>query len=150
MRTSRCGFSIVRGLSTRGDVGRRGVAAAEMAIVLPFLSFILVVAVDYCRIFYYTQTLHNCAYVGALYASGTAQTSSALGSTAAATQAAVADGTTLTPPLQARNVTVTSQKQTTTVTVQYDYQMLTPLLGDGGKVTIARQVTMGLAPTAGS
>jgi Flp pilus assembly protein TadG len=148
MRNAPCRFAATNLPSAR--LKRPGVAAAELAILLPFLSFLLVVAVDYCRIFYYTQTLHNCAYSGALYASGTAQTSSTVTSTAAATQAAVAEGTTMNPPLQPKNVAVSFNQQTTTVTVQYEYQMLTPFLGDGGKVTITRQVTMGLAPTGGN
>jgi Flp pilus assembly protein TadG len=47
---------------------RRGAAVAELAILLPFLAFIFVVAVDFSRIFYYALTLENCARNGAFYA----------------------------------------------------------------------------------
>ena len=47
---------------------RRGVAAVELAIVLPFLCFLLIVAIDYARIFYFSLTVANCARNGALYA----------------------------------------------------------------------------------
>jgi hypothetical protein len=48
---------------------RKAVAAAELAILLPFLAFIFVIAVDFARIFYFTQIIENCARNGALYAS---------------------------------------------------------------------------------
>ena len=48
---------------------RRGAAAAELAVVLPLLVFLLVMAVDFSRVYYYSLTLSNCARSGALYAS---------------------------------------------------------------------------------
>src|SRR5438477_7483392 len=47
---------------------RRGVAAVELAVLLPFLAFLFVIAVDWSRIFYYSLTVSNCARNGALYA----------------------------------------------------------------------------------
>jgi len=48
---------------------RRGATAVELALVLPFLMFLFVIAVDYARIFYYGIILENCARNGAYYAS---------------------------------------------------------------------------------
>lgn len=48
---------------------RRGVAAVEFAILLPFLVFALLVVVDFCRVFYSSITVSNCARNGALYGS---------------------------------------------------------------------------------
>lgn len=129
--------------------GRRGIAAVELAVVLPFVMFLFVVAVDYCRIFYFTQTLQNCAYVGAAYASGTARVSAGTGAADAATRAAVAEGTTLAPPLRPENVSVAFNGSTTTVTIQYEYQTITPLLGDANAVVLTRTVTMPMAPVPG-
>jgi Flp pilus assembly protein TadG len=134
-------------LTSRGR--RRGAAATEMAILLPFLGFLFLVAVDYCRVFYATQTLWSCAQTAAIYASGTAKTSSSVGLVQAAKQAALADAVNLSPPLQADNVTVVLDKQTATVTVQYDFPLLTLLLGDNKNVVLERTVIMGLAPMAG-
>src|SRR5437879_1376247 len=53
----------------RPDGNRRAVAAVELAILLPFLFFLFVVSVDYCRIFYYDVTLENCSRNGAYYVS---------------------------------------------------------------------------------
>ena len=48
---------------------RRGGAAAELALLLPVLSFILIVAIDFCRLFYAYNVITNCARNGALWAS---------------------------------------------------------------------------------
>jgi Flp pilus assembly protein TadG len=46
---------------------RRGVAAVELAVLAPFLVFLVLIAVDFGRIFYMSVTLANCARNGALY-----------------------------------------------------------------------------------
>jgi Flp pilus assembly protein TadG len=48
---------------------RSGVAAVELAMLAPLLAFILVVTVDWARIFYYVIVLENCARNGAYYGS---------------------------------------------------------------------------------
>lgn len=48
---------------------RSGVTAVELALLLPLLMFLFVIALDYGRIFYYSQILANSARSGALYAS---------------------------------------------------------------------------------
>jgi Flp pilus assembly protein TadG len=48
---------------------RRGATVLEMALLLPFLMFLFVVAIDYARVFYYGTILENCARNGAYYAS---------------------------------------------------------------------------------
>src|SRR5262245_43306464 len=48
---------------------RRGVAAVELAVLLPLIIFILLLAVDFCRIFYFSQCVNNAARVGAIWAS---------------------------------------------------------------------------------
>ena len=54
---------------SRKHVTRRGVAAIELAVLLPMLAVLLVIAVDWARIFYFAVTIENCAHNGALYAS---------------------------------------------------------------------------------
>ncbi len=129
---------------------RRGVATCELAIFLPFLALMFVVAVDYCRVFYCTQTVQGCAQAAALYASGTAVPAAGVSAADAAKQAAVADGVSLNPPLQTDNVAVTVADGTATVTVTYVFQTITSYPGVGGPVTITRTVKMAVAPTVGS
>jgi Flp pilus assembly protein TadG len=74
---------------------RRGVAATELAVMLPFLAFLFVIGVDWSRVFYYSVTLDNCARNGALYASDPySQVKSPYGSI---TAAALADAPNLNP-----------------------------------------------------
>src|SRR5262245_22678275 len=54
--------------STRG-VRRDGVAVVELALLLPLLVFLCVIAVDFARVFYFSQTITNFARNGALYES---------------------------------------------------------------------------------
>jgi Flp pilus assembly protein TadG len=48
---------------------RRAVATVELALLLPFLCFLFVAAVDFARVFFFAVTLENCARNGAYYAS---------------------------------------------------------------------------------
>jgi Flp pilus assembly protein TadG len=54
---------------TRVHPPRRAVAAVELALVLPFLTFMFLIAVDFCRVFYFSQVVTTCARNGAVYAS---------------------------------------------------------------------------------
>lgn len=58
-------------LSTRSASprAREGAATVELALLLPFLCFLLVIALDYGRVFYFAVTVQNCARNGAYYAS---------------------------------------------------------------------------------
>jgi Flp pilus assembly protein TadG len=125
---------------------RRGAAAAEAAILLPFLSLMFVVALDYCRVFYITQTVQGCAEVAALYASGTALRDPSVSAADAARQAAAAEGASLNPPLTADGVTVSVQNGLVTATVTYQFQTLTGYPGLPSTATISRTVQMPQAP----
>jgi Flp pilus assembly protein TadG len=48
---------------------RRGAAVVELAVLVPLLAFLFVIAIDFGRIYHYSLTLQNCARAGALYAS---------------------------------------------------------------------------------
>jgi Flp pilus assembly protein TadG len=132
---------------------RRGAAAAEFALVAPFLAFIFLIATDFCRLFFALNTITNSARNGALWASdplanGTVTPcQSPYGSVAAA---ALADANNLNPPLTSTNITQTSGTDgqgnpTVVVTVQYQFSLITSYLGFG-TVTLSRQATMRVAP----
>jgi Flp pilus assembly protein TadG len=135
---------------TNPGLGRPGVAATELAIWLPFLVLMFAVAVDFCRIYFTTQTVQNCACAGAMYASGVSSSDPATSPSDAAIQAAVAEGTTLSPALDASNVTVAASGSNVVVTVTYDFTLLTKLPGLGQKITITRTVTMASLPAPGT
>src|SRR5437660_6963692 len=112
---------------TKPGLGRPGVAATELAIWLPFLVLLFAVAVDFCRIYFTTQTVQNCACAGAMYASNVSSGDPATSSSDAAINAAVAEGTTLSPALDASDVKVTASGNNVVVTVTYDFTLLTRL-----------------------
>lgn len=124
--------------------------------MLPFIALIFCVAADFCRVYYYTQTVENCAYAGTLYASNNAKPliSTMLGTlvdrqpfrNAAAIQAAVNEGSTLNPPLTSSGVQVSVASGVATVTVTYDCQLITPVLAPATSIQIRRQVSMTVTP----
>ncbi len=143
MRVSRQSSSSVQ-CRRRNDsrLSRRGSAALELAIVVPFLLLLFVIVVDFGRIFYFGQTIENCARAGALYASDA--TTIAQSPYANVTQAALADATNLSP-----QPTVTSSTGTDAdgnpyvrVTVSWTFNMIMRLPGVAQSVTLTRTVQM--------
>jgi Flp pilus assembly protein TadG len=126
---------------------RQAAAAAEFAILLPFLAFVFLLAVDLCRAFYVTQVVQNCAYAGAMYASQVSASSSS--PQTAAQQAAVAEGACLNPALTTSQVTYTAPDSNNNikVTVTYTFNTLTTYPGIQSSWAISRTVTMRVAPS---
>jgi hypothetical protein len=127
---------------------RRGAAAVELAVLLPLLMFLFVIAIDYGRIFYYALTLENCARNGAVFGSNVANSQMPYSSIQ---QAAIADGANLNPPLTTANVAVANgsdanNNPTVTVTVSYTFQTLTGYPGLPNTVNLSRSVEMRVAP----
>jgi Flp pilus assembly protein TadG len=121
---------------------RRGVAVVELAVLLPLIAFLFVVAVDFGRVYYFSLTLQNCARAGALYAS---DPSVADESPFASTQeAALSDATNLSPP-----PTITTQSGTddngrayVEVTATYPYRSITQFPGIPNEINVTRLVRM--------
>jgi Flp pilus assembly protein TadG len=129
---------------------RHGVAATELALWLPFLSLMFVIAIDYCRVFYSSQTIQNCACAGAMYAANVAWVDTEKATSAeAAVKAALAEGVSLNPPLQASNITVTTAGSQAKVTVTYEFPFVVNWPGRGPTLTITRSVTMAIVPAPG-
>lgn len=123
---------------------RRAAAAVELALVLPFLMFLFIVTVDFARVFYYSQTLANCARNGALYGSNLVTAQSPYTSIE---QAALADATNLSP-----QPTVTSSTGTDTagnpyvkVTVAWDFHTIASLPNVPSTVSLSRSSQMRVA-----
>lgn len=138
------GFAIFRP-NAKTSRNRSGIAAVELAILVPFLVFLLVVSVDYARIFYYSVTVMNCARNGAVYAS---TDPTAAVSTDAIKTAAKKDG----GNLNTANLTVSSTTDNNSnptyvvVTVSYPFTTLTRYPGVSSSTTITRAVRMNVTP----
>ena len=55
--------------SRRARSGRPGATVVELAVLLPFLTFLFVIATDWARLLYFSIEVNECARSGALYAS---------------------------------------------------------------------------------
>ncbi len=138
---------------------RRGHAAAELALLLPFLCLVCLIAVDYARIINAQVKITNCARNGALYLANQTSYSTVYSGTSGYVQAAKADADGLTP------LTVTSYpdpasvtwppganwpsaaKDTygnpyVTVTVTYTFTTLVNYPGIPSSTTLSRSVSM--------
>jgi Flp pilus assembly protein TadG len=126
---------------SRSRLVRSGVAVVELAVLLPLLAFLFVIAIDFGRLFYYSVTLNNCARNGAVYgADPTAALSSPYSSIQ---QAALADAGNLSPA-----PTVNSQQGTDSsgnyieVTVSYPFSTITQFPGVPNNFAIVRTAKM--------
>jgi Flp pilus assembly protein TadG len=130
----------------RGNKERKATAAVELGFLLPILVFLFVVAVDYARVFYYTQVIENCARQGALYASDPKAPAANLYTSVK--NAALADAKNLTPQPTVTSTTGTDKTGNAyvAVTVTWQFNTLTGFPGIPNTVTISRTVQMRLAP----
>jgi Flp pilus assembly protein TadG len=133
---------------SRGRGLRRGAAVVELALLLPFLTFLFLVAVDYCRLFYYSQTLASCARNGALYGSDPVATSQS--PYADLKSAALADASNLTPApdVSSTNGTDSGGNPYVEVTVSWTFQTITNYPGIPSTVNLQRKVRMRVSPNA--
>jgi Flp pilus assembly protein TadG len=120
-----------------------------MAILSPFLVFLFLVTIDFCRVYHCTQTVKGCAEAGVLYASGTAMVDSNTSPAEAATQAAVAEGTVLDPPVQSSDVNVHVGGGSAMVTVNYKFKTICQYPGLPQTLNLASTVQMSSAPKPG-
>jgi Flp pilus assembly protein TadG len=128
---------------------RRGAALAEMAVLLPLVASMFLVAVDFCRVFNCTQTVQGCAEAACLYASGNAQADSNVSVQTAAYQAALAEGTMLNPPLATGDVSVTIANGVATVTVTYNFQTFVGYPGVPRPLPVVRSAQLAVVPAVG-
>jgi Flp pilus assembly protein TadG len=119
---------------------------AELAIVLPMLCFLFVVAIDYGRIFYFSLTVTNCARNGALY--GSQDATHAVDTTGIQT-ACQKDAANL--HVASLNVTSTTDSSTSPtyvqVTVTYPFTTVTNYPGIPSQTTLTRTIRMQVVPS---
>jgi Flp pilus assembly protein TadG len=128
-----------------GARSRRGVAAVELAVLLPFLLFIFVAAVDFGRVFYYEVAVTNCALSGALYGSTDATHAA---DTQGIQAAAKAEAPELSSILSVSSTTGTDSAGNPFVAVKvtYLFQTITNFPGIPSSATVSRTVQMRVNP----
>jgi Flp pilus assembly protein TadG len=140
---------------------RSAIAAVELAILLPLLAFLTLVAIDWAQVFYYSQTIENCARNGAIRYCDVFNSSKWSGMTATSEadqvkQATLVDAGSLNPALTADQITLAEGTDAeghayVEVTVQYTYTLLSNftipgLFHIGNDVDLTRTVRMRVAP----
>jgi hypothetical protein len=144
--------------SRTGDPGRkrRGLAAVELAVLLPMLLFMCMATIDFARVIYALMTLQNCARNGALYEfyKGCGYTLPSTWTSLSTAVTSDAGSLTVTiPSTYGGKANPYSPKQVTnnyvTVTVQCSFTLLTlgaehGLPSIGGSMTLTQSVTMPL------
>lgn len=125
---------------------RRGAAVVEFALVLPFLAFILIVTVDFSRIYYASQIVNNCARNGAIYGCDNPANSV---DTAGIQTAALSDAPDLStvPTVSSTTGTDSSGSPYVEVTVTYPFTTLTRFPGIASSVSLSRKVRMRVSQT---
>ena len=135
-----------RGPRKHATLHRQAAAAVELALLLPLLTLLLVISVDFARLYYHYVTITNCARNGAMWMCDPVAQSTSKYATVDA--AARADATNLDPS----RLTVSSNTGVgadgnpfAEVTVTYDFPLITTYLGFSGQ-TLSRTVRMRTAP----
>jgi Flp pilus assembly protein TadG len=123
---------------------RRGAAAVELALLLPFLGFLFVITLDFGRIFYYTLTLENAARNGALWACDPYAPGQSYSSLQNAVQA---DASNIQPAIEDCHITSSTGTDANgnavvSVTITYDFTLLANYPGIPNPFTVSRTVEM--------
>jgi Flp pilus assembly protein TadG len=131
---------------------RGGAAAAELAIAVSVLAFILVASTDFARVYYSYLTITNAAYNGVVYGS---QDSSHTSDSSGIKAAALRDAGTLSPALTSSNVTTSTGNDADgnaylAVTVSYTFTTIVTYPGIPHTMSLSRTVQMRVLPSTPS
>lgn len=128
-------------------VPRRGVAAVELAIVLPILLFFFLVALDFGRVYYGSMTSSNCARNGAMYESYSRPAGAPQEFPYAdMRQAAAADGTNLGGMNPSNDIALTAANGKVSITVTHRFRTVTNFFNLPNPVNVPRSVVMKEVP----
>ena len=126
---------------------RRGAASVELAVLLPFLLYLCVIAVDWARLMYFTITINDCARSGAIWASDAELRMKSRYTTVQ--DAALAEAPELGPTATVSSVPTTYEgNAAVAVTVRMPFQTITNFPGVPANETLIRTVKMRISPMA--
>lgn len=129
----------------RNTETRGGAAAVELGVMLPLLAFVLIITVDFARVFYFSQIVTNCARSGAIY--GSDPVAAAQSPYTSIQQAALATAGNLSPqPTVTWTYGADAAKNSyVRVTVAWSFHTITVFPGVPNTVNLNRTVQMRLA-----
>jgi Flp pilus assembly protein TadG len=136
---------------------RRAAASVELALLLPFLMFAFIAAVDYSRLFYYSLIITNCARCGAVYGSQSTKYAAAsnwpnIKAAALAEASSLSPAPTVDDPVLGTDA---NGNPTISVTVHFSFQTIGiypsvsnpyTIVGFSDPLTLTRTVEMRVAP----
>jgi len=127
---------------------RKGAAAAELAILLPFLMFMAIITTDWARCLKMTLAANAAARNGALYASDPIY--AATSPYTSTTDAALSEfkDVTPTPTVTQQSSTDAAGNQAVTVTVTVTFSTFVSFPGVPKVSTLTRSCQMRIAPTS--
>ena len=127
---------------------RFGGSSVELALVLPALSLLFLIALDFARLYYHYSIVTNCARNGALYGSDPFAAVESPYSTLQA--AALADASDLSPQptVTSTNGTDGSGNPYVEATVVYPFQTISNYPGLPNPINLTRTVRMRVAPNS--
>jgi Flp pilus assembly protein TadG len=124
---------------------REGVAAVELAILLPLLAFLMVIAVDWGRVFYYAISVDQAARNGAAWSFD--PYAGVVSPYADVKSAALADFPNVNPPPAVTSTTGTDTSGSyVDVTVSYNFVTVTNFPGVPRSTALTRTVRVYQAP----
>lgn len=127
---------------------RKGVAAAELAVLLPFLMFMAIITTDWARCLKMTLAANAAARNGALYASDPIYAANS--PYTSTTDAALSEftGVTPTPTVTEQSTVDSAGNRAVIVTVTVTFSTIANFPGVPKVSTLTRSCQMRIAPTA--
>lgn len=133
-------------LRTTARARRRGAAAVELAVLLPFLMYLAIITADWARLLYFTITLSGCARSGALYEADSVAASQSGYADSTAAALAEAPGLSPTPTVTRAQGTDSAGNKTVAVTVSMPFTTITNFPGVPSYTVLTRTVQMRVSP----
>jgi Flp pilus assembly protein TadG len=123
---------------------RRGTATVELAVILPLLILLVVIGVDFARVYYFDMALINAARTGAQYASAHPDN---VAKTEEIKKVVLADTKNLSPDPEVDIKTATEDGiPYVTVTVTWNFYTVVDYPGVARPLTLTRSVKMRVIP----
>lgn len=127
---------------------RRGAAAVELALLLPFLFTMACGGMDFARIYYYSQVISDRARAGAMYAADPDKADETEFDTVDAAALDSTAGFESVPVVTVTNLADSAGNPCVAVNVSYSFPLLTRFLGIPSPVTLSRTAYARLYPAA--